>query len=313
MAEGATPIQTAAFLTALRAKGETEDELFAFAAYLRERARAVAAPENAVDVCGTGGDGSNSFNVGTATAFVVSACGVPVAKHGNRSITSACGSADVLEALGARIALSPRHAESVLKETGITFLFAPQFHPALKTVGPVRKELGFRTIFNLLGPLLNPARVKRQLLGVYDPAYSEKIARVLQKLGSEHALVVHCGGMDELALHDKCTITELAGGTIKNYELSCTDFGLRPAPLVELRGGNSQENALILQNVLRGEDGAHRDAVLLNAGATLYVSGKAGSIASGITRAAEAIDSGSASDRLKSFIAETRKYVPPEN
>ncbi len=309
----ASAVQAAAFLTGLRLKGESDAEIYAFAEYLREHAVRVNAPDDAVDVCGTGGDASNSFNVSTAAAFVVAACGVPVVKHGNRSVSSKCGSADVLEALGANILLGARQAEAVLGRAGITFLFAPIFHPALKAVAPVRRELGFRTIFNLLGPLLNPGRVKRQLLGVCEPELTEKLARALLRLGSRKALVVHCGGLDELALHAPCRITELSGGKIRTYEISCSDFGLSPAPARELAGGSASENAVILQEVLAGKNGPHTDVVLFNSGAALYAAGKVTGIANGITLARKAIDSGAARSTLKKFVEATREHAAPKN
>ncbi len=308
----ASAAQAAAFLTALRLKGESDAELFAIVSYLRENCVRVNAPD-AIDVCGTGGDGSNSFNVSTAAAFVVAACGVKVAKHGNKSVSSKCGSADVLEALGANILLGPRQAESVLKQTAVTFLYAPLYHPAMKAFAQVRRELGFRTVFNFVGPLVNPAFVKRQLVGVCDAGSSEQIGRVLLKLGLQKALVVNCGGMDELSLHAPCKITDASGNGIETYEVSCEQYGLSKAKASDLLGGDAAENARLINEIFEGREGPRRDTVAFNAGAALYVAGKTASIASGVGAAEKAIDSGKAAERLEKFIEAGKQHAASKN
>jgi anthranilate phosphoribosyltransferase len=268
---------------------------------MREKATTIRAPyPNVIDTCGTGGDGSQTFNISTTAAFVVAGAGVPVAKHGNRAMSSRCGSADLLQALGVTIELSPEQAETCLTELGITFLFAPLFHTAMKhAIGP-RREIGVRTIFNILGPLTNPAGAKHQLLGVSQPQFAEPIARVLGNLGSSRAMVVHgADGLDEITLSGTTQVTALEEGQIVSYSLSPEQFGLHRAPLGALRGGDAEENAAITMAVLTGKPGPHRDVVLLNAAAALTVAGSAADLHAGLQLAAQAIDSGAALEKLR--------------
>jgi anthranilate phosphoribosyltransferase len=299
-----TPVQTASLLTALRMKGETVDELSGFAAALRERATAVPLDDpEAVDTCGTGGDGGRTFNISTASAIVASAAGVTVAKHGNRAVSGKSGSADVLEALGVEIALPVGTAHQVIRRTGIGFLFAPLFHRAMKQVGPVRAELGFRTCFNLMGPLANPARVTRQLVGVYDPELTGKVARVLRELGSKRAMVVSgLDGLDEITVTGPTRVSELKDGRVITYEVTPEGAGLSRWPLGEIRADGPETSARMIREVLSGKRGAPRDAVLLNAGAVLCVAGKASSLKEGVRIAAETVDSGKARRRLEEWI-----------
>jgi anthranilate phosphoribosyltransferase len=297
----ATPAQIAAFLIALRTKGETIAEITGCARVMREKATTIRAPyPNVIDTCGTGGDGSQTFNISTTAAFVVAGAGVPVAKHGNRAMSSRCGSADLLQALGVAIELSPEQAETCLTELGITFLFAPLFHTAMKhAIGP-RREIGVRTIFNILGPLTNPAGAKRQLLGVSQPRFAEPMARVLGNLGSSRAMVVHgADGLDEITLSGPTQITALEEGQIVSYSITPEQFGLRRAPLGALVGGDAVENAAITLEVLTGKPGPHRDVVLLNAAAALTVAGSAADLHAGLQLAAQAIDSGAALEKLR--------------
>ena len=300
----ATPAQTAAFLTALKMKGETAEEIAAFALAMRKNMIKIepkVADDNLIDTCGTGGDGKGTFNISTCSAIVASACGATVAKHGNRAASSKCGSADVLEELGIKIAVEPRIAERTIETLGFAFLFAPSFHPAMKNVAPVRKELGFRTVFNILGPLANPANVKRQVIGVFDKETAWKIADALRILGTEHALVVS-SDTDEISVSSETDICELnTNGTIKNYRISPEDFGFKKANIDEIRAENKTKSAEIIIDVLNGKSGIARNVVLLNAGAALYVSGIATSIKHGITLAEEAIDSGKAMEKLNTL------------
>jgi anthranilate phosphoribosyltransferase len=301
MEGGATPAQIAAFLIALRIKGETIAEITGCARVMREKATRIRAPyPNVIDTCGTGGDGSQTFNISTTAAFVVAGVGVPVAKHGNRAISSRCGSADLLQALGVAIELSPERAETCLAEVGITFLFAPLFHSAMKhAIGP-RRELGVRTIFNILGPLTNPAGAKRQLLGVSQQQFAEPMARVLGNLGSTRAMVVHgADGLDEITISGDTHITALEAGRIASYTITPEQFGLCRAPLGALAGGDAPQNADITMAVLEGKPGPHRDVVLLNAAAALAVAGTAADLEAGLQLAAHAIDSGAALDKLR--------------
>jgi anthranilate phosphoribosyltransferase len=308
MEGGATPAQIAAFLIALRSKGETIEEITGCARVMREKATTIRAPyPNVIDTCGTGGDGSQTFNISTTAAFVVAGAGVPVAKHGNRAMSSRCGSADLLQALGVAIELSPERAETCLAEVGITFLFAPLFHSAMKhAIGP-RREIGVRTIFNILGPLTNPAGAKRQLLGVSQQQFAEPMARVLGNLGSTRAFVVHgADGLDEITLSGDTHITVLEEGRIASYTITPEQFGLCRAPLGAVAGGDAPQNADITIAVLAGKPGPHRDVVLLNAAAALAVAGSAADLEAGLRLAAQAIDSGAALEklrRLQSFTA----------
>jgi anthranilate phosphoribosyltransferase len=297
----ATPAQIGAFLVALRIKGETIEEITGCARVMREKATHIRSPyPNTVDTCGTGGDGSQSFNISTTAAFVVAGAGVPVAKHGNRAMSSRCGSADVLQALGVKIELSPELAEACLAEVGITFLFAPLFHSAMKyAIGP-RREIGVRTIFNILGPLTNPAGAKRQILGVPRQDLTEPLARVLGQLGSTRAFVVHgADGLDEITTTGETYVTALDAGTVASYTITPEQFGLQRASIGALAGGDAQENAAITLAVLEGKQGPPRDVVLLNAAAALAVAGAAVDLKAGLDLAAQAIDSGAALDKLR--------------
>ncbi len=295
----ATPSQIAAFLTALRMKGETAAEIAGCARIMRANAKRVQTKRtDVVDTCGTGGDASGTFNISTTVAFVAAGAGLVVAKHGNRSVSSKSGSADLMEALGVKIDLSPEQVSRCIDEVGIGFLFAPAFHPAMKYAAPVRKEIGLRTIFNVLGPLANPAFAKRQIIGVYSSHLVETIAEVLRNLGSERALVVHgAGGIDEFSTLGPSLVAELDAGQIITCELDASSLGLPRAKLADLAGGTPQENVGILRSVLGGERGPKRDIVLLNAAAVLVAGGKASDLKEGLTIAAESIDSGRA--RLK--------------
>jgi anthranilate phosphoribosyltransferase len=302
----ATPVQIAAILIALRMKGETVDEITGFAEIMAQKAariRVTASP--LVDTCGTGGDGAGTFNISTTTAFVVAGAGVAVAKHGNRAVSSKCGSADMLEALGARIDLTPREVETCINEVGIGFLFAQAFHGATHAVAAVRKELGVRTVFNVLGPLTNPASVTHQIVGVYDARLTETIARVLRNRGVQRALVVHGDGLDEVTTCGKTKIAELVSGGINKYEIGPEDFGISPAALDDIRGGSPAENAATTTSILRGERGPRRDIVVLNSAAALYVAGKASTIMEGIDLACRSIDTGLAARKLDLLIRAT--------
>ena len=288
----ATPALLAALLVALRMRGETVDELAGFATAMRERVTPVDAPPGIVDTCGTGGDGSGTFNISTAAALVVAAAGVPVAKHGNRAVTSRSGSADVLDALGVRIDHDADSAGAALRDTGFAFLFAVNFHPAMKHAGPTRREIGVRTAFNLLGPLTNPAGARRQVVGVADPAVAPKLAAVLHRLGVERAFVVGGAGIDELPLDGSGTIHDVSAEGVTVVSVDASALGLPKASNTRLAGGTPEESAAIIERVLRGEPGARRDVVLLNAAAGLVVAGAVESLADGIERAGLAIDSG---------------------
>ncbi len=308
MMGAATPAQIGAFLSALRMKGETSEEIAAFARVMRARAVRITprVVGTLVDTCGTGGDGTGTFNISTAAAFVAAGAGVPVVKHGNRGVSSRCGSADVLEALGVNIRLPPRRITGIVEDLGIAFLFAPEHHPAMKCVAGVRCELGTRTVFNLLGPLLNPAGAEAQVIGVYSPDLTRRLAEVLRLIGLERGMVVHGEGMDEITTTGVTRISELQDGTIRDYTIDSLDFGIPRAEISDLAGGDAAENARILLAVLEGERGAHRDIVVLNAGAAIYVGGAAGSIAEGIGRAEQAVDTGSALGKLNRLIEVTR-------
>jgi anthranilate phosphoribosyltransferase len=295
-----TPAQIGAFLVALRMRGETVDQISGFAEAMRSACVRIRTKHpNVVDTCGTGGDAMDTFNISTAAALVTAAAGVPVAKHGNRSVSSKCGSADVLKQLGVRIDLEPFEVEACLDEVNIGFLFAPSHHPAMKhAIGP-RRELGMRTVFNVLGPLTNPAGARRQLLGVFDPALTELMAGTLAELGSEHALVVHgLDGLDEISTTGPTRVSELRDGKVRTCEVTPEDFGLRRVSPRDLEGGEPAQSAEVLLRALSGDASAARDIVALNAGGAIYVGGEAGSIEDGIAIACEAIDSGAAMDTL---------------
>ncbi len=305
MSGAATPVQIGAFLTGLRVRGETVDEIAGAVATMRAKMARVEAPPNAIDVVGTGGDGSGSYNISTTSAFVVAGAGVPVAKHGNRALSSKSGAADTLAALGVKIDLAPDAISRCIREAGIGFMFAPMHHSAMKHVGPARAELGFRTVFNLLGPLSNPAGVKRYLLGVFAPEWVEPLARVLADLGAESAWVIHGqGGLDELSPAGESKVAKLKDGKITVATITPEDAGLKRAPVSEIKGGDAAKNAEALRSVLRGGgNGAYRDTVLLNAGAALVVAGLADTLKDGARLAATIIDDGKATERIDRLVA----------
>jgi anthranilate phosphoribosyltransferase len=315
MSGQATPAQIGAFITALRLKGETIEEITGAARVMRKKATRIGFAdslvsidrddinldlETVVDTCGTGGDGTNTFNVSTTAAFVVAGCGLRVAKHGNRSVSSLCGSADVIETLGVNLEVPPRVVEECLSEVGIGFLFAPALHGAMKyAIGP-RKEIGIRSIFNILGPLTNPAGANVQVLGVYDKKLTPVLAEVLNRLGSRSAFVV-CGedSLDEISITGRTFARELKNGRVSTYTIEPEDFGIPRASISEIKGGNAEENARIVLSVLGGEAGARRDIVLLNAAAALVAAGRANDFSEGIGQAADGIDSGQALEKLE--------------
>lgn len=301
----ATPAQIAGFLMALRAKGERPEELVGLARAMRDAA--VPLPRQFADVfdtCGTGGDNAGTVNVSSMAAVVVAACGVRVAKHGNRSVSSRSGSADVFEALGVHVSASPEVVARCLDEVGLAFLFAPTFHPSMRHAAPVRRELGVRTAFNLLGPLTNPARTARQLVGVPRPELTELVARALGLLGSAHAWVVHAAdGLDEISTTGYTKISECRGGLLRTFFVHPSMFGLAKASLEDLRGGDAADNAEVARQVLAGTPGAVRDIVLLNAGAGLFVAGRVADVAEGVALAAAAIDDGRAAEVLARLVA----------
>jgi anthranilate phosphoribosyltransferase len=292
MSGDATPGQIGGFLMALRVRGETVDEISGAVATMRDKMLRVVAPPGAIDIVGTGGDNSHSVNISTASAFVIAAAGVPVAKHGNRALSSSTGAADVLMALGVKIDLTPEEIGRCIAEAGVGFMFAPAHHPAMKHVGPTRVELGTRTIFNLLGPLSNPAGVNRQMVGVFAPEWVIPVAETLLGLGAEHSWVAHGDGFDEITTTGETTVAELRDGKIRTFTLTPESVGLPRRTKEELRGGDAAYNAGELRKVLAGESGAYRDTVLMNAGAGLVVAGKVSDLADGIRLAAEVIDSG---------------------
>jgi anthranilate phosphoribosyltransferase len=298
----ATAAQIGAFLAALRIKGETVDEITGAARIMREKAARINAPEGVLDTCGTGGDMSHTFNISTTVAIVVAAAGVPVAKHGNRSVSSKSGSADVLEALGVKIDLQPEKVEQCIFETGFGFLFAPLFHPAMKfAIGP-RREMGIRTIFNILGPITNPAGAKRQILGVFSSHLTETLARVLGNLGAEDAMVVHGeDGLDEITITDGTKASRFSQGKVENIYLAPEDFGLGRGKREDLIGGDKDENAKISLRILNGEKGPKRDIVLINSAAALMVAGKTDDHRAALEMAKYAVDSGSALTKLEAI------------
>ncbi|MER8628374.1 anthranilate phosphoribosyltransferase [Mesorhizobium opportunistum] len=294
MSGDATPGQIGGFLMALRVRGETVSEISGAVATMRAKMLRVEAPPGAIDIVGTGGDNSHSVNISTASAFVIAASGVPVAKHGNRGLSSLTGAADVLVALGVKIDLSPELIGRCIHEAGVGFMFAPAHHPAMKHVGPTRVELGTRTIFNLLGPLSNPASVKRQMVGVFLPEWVMPVAETLKALGTEHAWVAHGDGYDEITTTGETQVAELIGGEIRSFTLTPEEVGLKRHTKDDLRGGDAAYNANALRDMLGGAAGAYRDTVLMNAGAGLVIAGKATTLGDGIALAAQAIDSGRA-------------------
>ncbi len=300
----------AAILTAIAMRGPALEEIVGGARALRSHALSVDAPIDAIDLCGTGGDNQGTLNISTAVSFVVAACGVPVAKHGNRAMSSRTGAADVLEALGVSLVLKEGGAEACFREAGLCFLFAQTHHPAMRHVGPVRKELGFRTIFNLLGPLSNPAGVKRQLLGVYDGAWTEPLARTLQALGTEKAWVVHgSDGLDEITISGSTEVAALENGTVRTLEIMPEKAGLLRAPLSEIKGGTPPENAAAIRAIFGGASGAFRDIVLLNAAAALHIADECENLRDGAQLAAAAIDNGGATGALEKLVAVSRSYA----
>jgi anthranilate phosphoribosyltransferase len=307
MDEALTPVQLAGILVALHAKGETSDEVVGFARTMRERARHLEVDLPLADTCGTGGDFSGTFNISTAAALVVTACGQPVAKHGNRAASGRCGSADVLEALGVDITLPPEGVSRCIVEAGIGFLFAPAFHPATKFAAVPRRELGVRTVFNLLGPLTNPARPRYQLLGVSSFSLIDLMAESLLKLGVDRALVVHSeDGMDEISVSGPTAVREIANGTIRAYEVVPDDFGVERGPRDAVRGGDAATNAAILQGILEGKRDPARDAAVINAAAALYAAGRADGLREAAESAQQAIDSGEALQALQRLKAVSR-------
>ncbi len=304
MAGELTPAQMAAVLVALRIKGETVDEIAAAASIMRELSTKVSISRatHLIDTCGTGGDGILTFNVSTVSAFVAAAAGAQVAKHGGRSVSSSCGSADVLEALGVNVNLTPAQVAQAVEQIGIGFMFGPNHHSAMKHAAPVRRELGVRTLFNLLGPLTNPANAKRQVMGVFAQELTGKLARVLQQLGSEHVLVV-CGadGMDEISFTGDSHVAELKNGQISEYTVNPKQFGLSLHALASIQIQNAEQSKAMILDVLTGKLGPARDIVLLNAGAAIYVAGVADSLAAGISKAAEVIDQGWALAKLNAL------------
>jgi anthranilate phosphoribosyltransferase len=304
MSGEATPSQLGGLLMALRVRGETIDEITGAVSAMRAKMLRVEAPPDAIDVVGTGGDGSGSVNVSTCAAFIVAGAGVPVAKHGNRALSSRSGAADVLAALGVKIDISPRQVSRCIKEAGIGFMFAPAHHPAMKNVNPTRVELATRTIFNLLGPLSNPAGVTRQMVGVFSKQWVQPLAQVLKNLGSQSVWVVHgSDGLDEITLTGPTFVAALDNGAIRTFEVSPEDVGFKRVPGDALKGGDASANALGLRNVLQGTPGPYRDVALLNAAAALVVAGRAIDLKQGVALATKSVDEGAAAERLERLIA----------
>ncbi|MGA1840505.1 MAG: anthranilate phosphoribosyltransferase [bacterium] len=307
MSGNATDAQIASFITALRLKGETVDEITGFTKIMREKATHLKAKGPVIDTCGTGGDGAHTFNISTISAFIAAGAGAMVAKHGNRSVSSSCGSADCLQALGINITADVEKVEKCLNEVGIGFLFAPLLHASMKyAIGP-RREIGIRTVFNILGPMTNPANARAQLIGVYSQDLTETMARVLNNLGSLHVMVVHgMDGLDEISTTGPTRITELKDGKITTYTINPTDFDISPAKAEDLKGAEAAVNAGICEVILSGKKGPKRDICLLNAGAAIYVADLAKDLTEGIEKARESIDSGAAMDKLE----ELRQTLP---
>ena len=304
-----TPAQVAAAVTALRIRGETVEEIAAFATAMRDAALTLDHPYDVIDTCGTGGDGQHTFNISTAAALVLAGAGLKVAKHGNRALSSKSGSSDVLAALGVNLAASPAQQRRSLDDAGIAFLFAPAYHGAMRHVGPVRAEIGFRTVFNLLGPLSNPASAKRQVMGVYDSRLLGPLAEVLGRLGATRAWTVHGQGLDELTTTGETEVAEWKDGAVRRFTVTPEDAGLPRASIEALRGGDAEENALALQNLLAGQAGAYRDIVLLNAAAALVVADRADDLAEGAAQAAAVIDDGRAAKALADLVEATNTVI----
>jgi anthranilate phosphoribosyltransferase len=315
MTGGATPAQIGALITALRMRGETVEEIAGFAAAMRQHALRVDVIHDdgpLVDTCGTGGDATGTFNISTTAAFIIAGAGVRVAKHGNRSITSKCGSADLLEGLGVAIELSPADVATCIDEAGIGFMYAPAFHPAMRFVGPTRREIGIRTVFNILGPLTNPAGARHQLIGVGHPGIAGKLANALALLGSDHAVLVHAEeGLDELGLSGPSQVTEFDArvGEVRTYAIKPSDVGLAEAPRGALTGGDVEENVRITLGILNGEPGPRQDAALLNAGAGIFAANGAGSINEGVMLARDSIDTGRAMQSLERLVAVSTRLL----
>ena len=298
-----TPAQFGAFVAALSTRGETSEEIAGMATVMRVRARQVDAGDGLVDTCGTGGDGQNTYNISTAAAFVVAGAGGKVAKHGNRAATSMSGSADVLESLGVKIDLPPQAVAECIRRAGVGFMFAQTYHPAMKFAAPLRREIGIRTVFNVLGPLTNPTGVKRQVLGVGRADLVGTLAEVLVRMGAEHALVVHGKeGLDEASISGPTLVADARDGEVSRYEIQPGDFGLDAAPTEAIAGGDPEHNATIIRSVLNGEEGPRRDVLLINAGAGIFAAGLAPDIGSGVRLAAESIDGGKARAALESLV-----------
>ncbi len=308
-----TPAQLGSYLTALSLKGETPEEIAGFATVMRDKSLRVAVDGTAIDTCGTGGDRKGTFNISTAAAFVVAGAGLTVAKHGNRAASGDCGSADVLEALGVRIELPPEAVERCLREIGIGFMFAPAYHPAMRYAAPVRREIGIRTVFNVLGPMTNPAGVPCQLIGVGYPEVAQKMAEALRLFGTHHAIIVHSDdGMDELSLGSDTAGWEVLDGDIHPYVVRPRDLGLPHATPEDLRGGDPEANAGTMRAILSGSGGPVRDAVVLNSGAALVAGDMAATLAEGIEIAAASIADGRAAEKLDAMVSLTRELAPPE-
>lgn len=305
----ATPAQFGAFVTALRMKGETVEEIAGLARVMREKSARVDISEPTVDTCGTGGDAHGTFNISTTAAFVVAGAGVKVAKHGNRAMTSKCGSADVLEALGVKIDLGPDGVQYCLEKAGIGFMFAPVFHPAMKyAVGP-RREIGIRTVFNILGPLTNPAGAQAQVIGVADRNIAARMAEALRMLGCRHGMVTHGeDGMDEISICGETTVWEIVSDSITSYQVTPEELGLPRTDIEDIKGGSAVDNAIILKQVLKGEKGPRRDIVLLNAAAGLVVADTRNNLTDGLKLAADVIDSGAAMRKLEEFIQVSQSF-----
>ncbi|MBU1324177.1 MAG: anthranilate phosphoribosyltransferase [Alphaproteobacteria bacterium] len=304
-----TPAQVAAAVTALRIRGETVDEIAAFATAMRDAARTLDHPYDAIDTCGTGGDGQHTFNISTAAALVLAGAGLKVAKHGNRALSSKSGSSDVLAALGVNLAATPEQQRRSLDHASIAFLFAPHYHGAMRHVGPVRAEIGFRTVFNLLGPLSNPAGARRQVMGVYDPRLLEPLAEVLGRLGATRAWTVHGQGLDELTTTGPTEVAEWRDGAVRRFTVTPADAGLATATIDDLRGGDAEENAAALRALLDGAPGAYRDVVLLNAAAALIVADRAADLREGAALAAAVIDDGRAALALTRLVEATNTPI----
>jgi anthranilate phosphoribosyltransferase len=311
MAGEATPAQIGGLLMAMRVRGETVAELTGAVRAMRARMTGIAAPPDAIDVCGTGGDNAGTLNVSTAVTFVVAGCGVPVAKHGNRALSSRTGGADVLAALGVNVDVALERQADILRATGCAFLFAPRHHPSMRHAAGPRMELGTRTIFNLLGPMANPAGVRRQLTGVFSPDWGRPMAETLARLGTEAAWIVHGDGLDELTLAGENQVVALEAGAVREFRLTAADAGLSPAPADAICGGEAAENAAALRALLEGAPGAYRDTVLFNAAAALIVAGRTDRLRAGVAAAAAAVDSGAALGALERLRRETTVTPDP--